>query len=382
MQRSSQPFPPRTHRSRSHNKVSGLPRSLSAAFTSWRRVSTIFPVPTKQNTSHLVFFPYQRVEIVWAHRFVAKAVPGMQETLHSGMGLEGLGHAGVVTDSPGAPPSQQPDADKWNSNAPERDRHEAIEVDGDVKKQRRKSRLGLLTSIFPLLTSSSTDPNVRLPRKPVTTQSQFQTAPSTNDPGYLPNPLHNSGLGLGLGIERDLPPVAPVPLTEPPRIPAQDPESHARRPSLPAVLKKVQKAGTAVLHSHPPAMETQAQISERKARDRAKSASPARGKLQPNRLQPPDVQPASAPKLRSSSAQPPKGRLVSAEAPRVVSNPTDARPQSQSSEKTKRRSWLPGSRSRSNSHDLGKVKGAGAWIIAPDDRSDYHTTGLENGDKV
>ena len=51
----------------------------------------------------------------------------MQETLHSGIDLGGLGHAGAGTGSLRAPPNQQPDADKWNSNAPERVRHETIE---------------------------------------------------------------------------------------------------------------------------------------------------------------------------------------------------------------------------------------------------------------
>ncbi|KAM7222146.1 hypothetical protein V8F06_002418 [Rhypophila decipiens] len=165
------------------------------------------------------------------------------------------------------------------------------------------------------------------------------------------------------------------------------PETHSRKGSIPALLKKAQKVPAAVLYPHIPATQTQPHISESTVRGRAKSVSPPRsvhnGKLQPARLQPPDVAPPAVPKVRSSSAQPPKARLVSKEAPRVTSNPADPRPPSASGDKNKRKSWLPGARSRAGSKDKIQEKGAGgAWILTPDGHSDYNTMGLENGDKV
>ncbi|KAK3329043.1 hypothetical protein B0H66DRAFT_467132 [Apodospora peruviana] len=157
------------------------------------------------------------------------------------------------------------------------------------------------------------------------------------------------------------------------------------------MLKKKVPKDPSVLQSHPPSVA--ATQPGRKPRDRVRSSSPARpaqnAKLQSNRLHPGDVSSASTPRGRSSSVQPPQGRPVSAEAPRILSNPTDSRPQSQSSDgshepnKVKsRRSWLPGGRSRSSSQDSGKAVGAVAWIMAPDGRSDYSTAALEHGEKA
>lgn len=202
-------------------------------------------------------------------------------------------------------------------------------------------------------------------------------------------PTSQSDLPLHFGPDMDIPPPVPLkePLTEPPKITEMGPESHMRKPSLPALLKKAQKVPDAAPHSHSPVTRTQAQISEMTARERAKSVSPPRsghnGKLQSNRLQPPDVVPPAIPRIRSSSAQPPKSRVVSKEAPRVASNPADYRPKPPHGDKNKRKSWLPGGRSRANSKDKSKDGSASsAWIITPDGHSDYNTIGLENGDKV
>lgn len=280
----------------------------------------------------------------------------MQETVYSHGGLGDLGFTGAETGSPDAPLSPSTPA--------------------DVKKQRRKSRLSIFFSN--ILTPSSSDPHEHtVLRKPVS--AQFQTQSPPHNQNAVP-----SQFGLDM---LDTPPPVPLkePLREPPKITEMEPQSHMRKPSLPVLLKKAQKIPTTVLHSHPPATQTQIEISETPVRERAKSVSPPRsghsGKLQPTRLQPPDAAEASMPRLRSSSAQPPKSRVVSKEAPRVAS--PDSRPQSSHGDKNKRKSWLPGGRSRTNSKDKSKDKGAsGAWIITPDGLSDYHTMGLENGDKV
>ncbi|KAK0670716.1 hypothetical protein QBC41DRAFT_354777 [Cercophora samala] len=128
---------------------------------------------------------------------------------------------------------------------------------------------------------------------------------------------------------------------------------------------------------------------------------PSAAKLQPNRLHPRHQSPG-APRGRSVSAQPPIGgpRGLSVDASRAVSNPLEFRADSlQSSEtggnlsppagggaaetkKKVRKSWLPGARSRSNSNDLGKPKGTGAWIMSPDSQVDYNVAPLFTGDKV
>ncbi|KAM7209038.1 hypothetical protein V8F20_000647 [Naviculisporaceae sp. PSN 640] len=158
-----------------------------------------------------------------------------------------------------------------------------------------------------------------------------------------------------------------------------------RKRSIPQLLKKA-KIPTAVLPSHPPTTQTQSQTSETTARERAKSVSPPRsvhsGKLQSNRLQPPDVAPPPIPRVRSSSAQPPRSKVITKEASRVASNP-DSRPPSSHGDKNKRKSWLPGGRSRASSKDKTKDKaGSLAYLITPDGRSEYSTMSLENGDKV
>lgn len=107
-------------------------------------------------------------------------------------------------------------------------------------------------------------------------------------------------------------------------------------------------------------------------------------KLQPARR---PSSPATAPRARSSSANPPSGRASTGDHTRTVSSPLDPRPTSKHSNEGDgrgrlRRSWLPGGRSRSASKDLKKMSADKAWIISADSQADYNTAFLMNADKV
>ncbi|KAK4231711.1 hypothetical protein QBC38DRAFT_353982 [Podospora fimiseda] len=122
-------------------------------------------------------------------------------------------------------------------------------------------------------------------------------------------------------------------------------------------------------------------------------------KPQSNRLQARHPSPAP-PRGRSVSAQPQNLRAVSADGYRAVSNPiidTTRAPSTNSGGDSgsptglhpkmagvvkKRKTWLPGARSRSNSVEMNHVKGTGAWIICPDAQVDYNVSLLTNGEKV
>jgi len=99
-------------------------------------------------------------------------------------------------------------------------------------------------------------------------------------------------------------------------------------------------------------------------------------------------------RIRSSSAQPPNQRQSIGSETRIISGPpaiTTSRPPSShdssvpTSKDTEkrgrlRRSWLPGSRSRSNSKDVKKGKGTKAWVLGQD--VDYNTDFLASGERV
>ncbi|KAI1845607.1 hypothetical protein JX265_005297 [Neoarthrinium moseri] len=100
------------------------------------------------------------------------------------------------------------------------------------------------------------------------------------------------------------------------------------------------------------------------------------------------------PRGRSSSAQPPSNRLEPAAGNRIISasaalesRPASSHASSQSPTRENekrgrlRRSWFPGSRSRSNSQDMRGVKGSGAWTLGPN-KADYNTSFLEKGERV
>lgn len=209
-------------------------------------------------------------------------------------------------------------------------------------------------------------------------------------------------LSNGLGITATAP---PLPLTHdlPPPPPPKGPETHARKSSFPTLLKKMNKSPASQPLPLPPTIVPMATtattqpspLSERQTRERRRSLTPPRvpsdGKLQSNRLQPRDVSPSPVLRGRSSSAQPPRARQASTDAPRVVSNPNHARSLSKNSSDgdgspsgtgKARKGWLRGGRSRSNSIDLGKDKGTSAWIMTPGSRADYNSAPLINGEKV
>ncbi|KAK4193367.1 hypothetical protein QBC35DRAFT_372198 [Podospora australis] len=163
----------------------------------------------------------------------------------------------------------------------------------------------------------------------------------------------------------------------------------AKPPPVPTM--QTQYASPALV---PTVMATDATpTSERRQRPRSLSPEGPRtaAKLQPNRLQPRQASPA--PKGRSVSAQPPLTRVQQNDALRAVSNPhpivtrpdsvasSEGSPTSSSGKKV-RKSWLPGARSRSNSADMGKPKGTGAWIMSPDHQVDYNVAPLFSGEKV
>ncbi|KAL1841605.1 hypothetical protein VTJ49DRAFT_2302 [Mycothermus thermophilus] len=114
----------------------------------------------------------------------------------------------------------------------------------------------------------------------------------------------------------------------------------------------------------------------------------SRAKLQPHHLHP-----GNHTRGRSVSAQAPAVRGVSADPPRIVSNPlygqgppshasSEGSPPTIAADKKKpRKSWFPGARSRANS-DAAKPRPQGAWILAGDHPIDYNTAPLVNGEKV
>jgi hypothetical protein len=175
--------------------------------------------------------------------------------------------------------------------------------------------------------------------------------------------------------------------------PLPEHHTHARKSSLPVVPNKVHRQPP-IPHQPPPPVPQrfipQAQpYLPTQPQARARSNSPA-SRQQPNRLQPRRVSPSPAPRGRSSSAQP---LATGNETHQMATTPGGSpRPESLNSsngsppraaEKGKlRRSWLPGGRSRGNSHDAGKNHPSLAWIISAENRVDYNVAYLIKGEKV
>lgn len=91
---------------------------------------------------------------------------------------------------------------------------------------------------------------------------------------------------------------------------------------------------------------------------------------------------------RSSSAQVPS-QPNSRSNSRVASAPLTIRPGSSKGELNQsptrgrlRRSWLPGSQSRSNSIEVTNTNITNAWVLSDDAQTEYNTTFLKNGEKV
>lgn len=260
--------------------------------------------------------------------------------------------------------------------------------------QRRKSMFAMLGSIFPTLTTPpATDPPLSAsPRRHETLRKPLPNPPPP-PPSYIaPHAIDDYGRPIHRPQPGQLPHSVPAaPLYAPPPIPGATSSSHSRTSSFPITLKKQPKMvpGPAPAPVQPQMGVTSPPKDSRRESSRpgsspVRSQPPGTAKLHSNRLRP--VSPAPA-RGRSSSAQPPKVRQISVDAPRVASGPAAAvRPSSadggDSDKVKKRRSWLPGGRSRANSNEMGGDSRTGAWIITPDGHTDYNTSLLLNGEKV
>ncbi|KAK1835538.1 hypothetical protein QBC39DRAFT_340505 [Podospora conica] len=210
-------------------------------------------------------------------------------------------------------------------------------------------------------------------RKPLPNPPSSSCAPALAIDDYG-NPIHHHS-------------VPSLPLYAPPPIPGATPTSHSRTSSFPTMLKKQPKMDPAPAPVQPHmAVSSPPQEPTRESRRESSPVSsqpPGAAKLHTNRLRPVSPSPVRG---RSSSAQPPKVRQISVDAPRVASGPpATVRPTSadgDSGKAKKRRSWLPGGRSRANSNEMGGDNRTGAWIITPGSRSDYNTSLLLNGEKI
>jgi hypothetical protein len=273
-----------------------------------------------------------------------------------------------------------------------------------AKLERRKSMFAMLTSLLPTLTTSSpADPNgsgsqqQQPHRKHIFNQQQQQVPGGYWQPVYLVNSPSLAGAPVAHGWPATSV-IPPAPL-QPPPPPPKLPYAHSRNVSLPnpaTMLRKDPKmAATSSTPRMPVLTATQPSPPRQPSHQRGRSASPSprstTGKLQPNpgRLQPRHPSASPNPRGRSSSAQPPIARPPADEAPRAASNPANAVPRSSASSdgespgpKSKRRSWLPGGRSRSGSNDMDVNTRPGAWIITPGGQADYNASILANGEKV
>ncbi|KAK0657620.1 hypothetical protein B0T16DRAFT_64759 [Cercophora newfieldiana] len=228
-------------------------------------------------------------------------------------------------------------------------------------------------------------------------QQQQQVPVGFWQPVYVVNghPPHPSGAPVvhGWPATHAIP---PAPLQPPPLPPKAPYAAHGRNNSLPmpTTLRKDPKMPpSSTTPAMPVLTATQASPPRQNPHQRGRSESPSprspAGKLQPNRLQPRHPAPSPSPRGRSTSAEPPTVRIPVDDAPRAASNPANPIPRSSASSdgdspgpKSKRRSWLPGGRSRSGSNDMDVNSRPGAWVMTPGGRADYNPSILTGGDKV
>ena len=272
-----------------------------------------------------------------------------------------------------------------------------------AKLERRKSVMNVITSFFPKLTPQPADPTSIPCAHPHHQRHQLppQSPPPQRKPVPGPQPLPSASYWHPVTPVYIVPlvpqnarpavaptfPPAPSHQPPPPPLPPKEPHSHSRNASLPvtAMLRKDPKPAGSTSLAPPSHMQSHHQ--------RGRSESPPvrpgnAARPQPNRLQP--GHPAPAHRGRSSSANPPINRSSANEPPRPVSNPANLIPPSSASSdggdspssKSKRRSWLHGGRSRSDSSDFDEQSRAGAWIMTPSGRADYNASILANGEKV
>jgi hypothetical protein len=278
-------------------------------------------------------------------------------------------------------------------------------ADNTMRQRLSLLGLGLFTSLLPMLTSSAdsrTTPDIH--RKPASgahishsslaTIATARTSEDTKSDGTS-SYLHR-GTGSTTPLSSDQ--ISPFSETTPYEFPSRDElgkvpamPSSPPPPPRPKVLRK-----TSTPPRIPAVTATQATPpAGTRSRDRSPAAErpPSRAnKPQPNRLQPLHGPPTHNAHGRSVSVQQPTTRGASADSPRVVSNPIDSRLQSMQSgegnslgttEKKKvKKSWFPGGRSKHSPDELAKTHETGAWLISPDNRADYSTVPLLNGDPV
>ncbi|EAQ93192.1 hypothetical protein CHGG_01427 [Chaetomium globosum CBS 148.51] len=273
-----------------------------------------------------------------------------------------------------------------------------------AKMEKRRPRLGLLTSFLPKLTSRSGPQSPEINRKPLPASSTTSsyTSPTSTVPTMTTATARTSAdsksssrFGSGPGsttlspIEQSAPLFENTPLeSSPPRKLHKIPAMPTGPPPPPPTLLK--KLGTPA--RVPAVTSTQATPPSVRRADRSPSPDrpPSRARLQPNQPQPRQLSPNPNPRGRSVSAQPPVVRDAAVDTSRAVSNPIQSgsllKPPSEGSppiiaDKRKRKSWFPGARSRASS-DVTKPMPRGAWVMSPDNQVDYNIAPLVNGEKV
>lgn len=309
---------------------------------------------------------------------------------------------------------------------------------GAKKLQRRKSRLNVLTSFFANPSSRGSTPtepvpslrpktatealpptHLRtepIPRRPVASTVELATRPASSDgsPNSSSNPhdsvstIDNSPGAGGLGIQTPVTQVSDydfdfgVERTESPETAHTGAEAHSGA-DMPQVIQKQPRAVSAegapplppkdfLPQEQPP---TPVSPVAPRSRGSARSSSAHQSSPDSRRDGPTKLQSTrrpspsnSAPRVRSSSAQPSTHREVLGDG--VSSNPADGvtypRPMSKQSNDggdsrgRLRRSWLPGR--SSGSKDLKKMSASKAWILSADNQADYNTAFLGNNEKV
>ncbi|KAK3300476.1 uncharacterized protein B0H64DRAFT_314396 [Chaetomium fimeti] len=273
--------------------------------------------------------------------------------------------------------------------------------------EKRRPRLGLLTSFLPKLTSRPGPQSPEINRKPLPASSTTSsyTSPTSTVPTMTTGTARTSAdsksssrFESGTGSTALSPIEQSSSLFENTALESTPPKKLHKIPAMPTgpppppppPNKVIAKLGTparvpavAAIQATPP--------SERRAnRSPSPDRPPSRAKLQPNKLQPRQLSPNPNPRGRSVSAQPPVVRDAAVDSSRAVSSPIQGRsvskPPSEGSppataDKRKRKSWFPGARSRASS-DGTKPKARGAWVMSPDSQVDYNPALLVNGEKV
>ncbi|KUI67429.1 hypothetical protein VM1G_02614 [Cytospora mali] len=213
---------------------------------------------------------------------------------------------------------------------------------------------------------------------PATQNSDFDfgvrtESPEAVEPGkagmHMPAVLHKHHRGQS---SQNAPPQRSPPLAPNVSIPQEPPTVEVTETPISPILPRTRTGERS--SSHPPPLSPENKDGPAKLKSTRRPSSPP-----------------SAPRMRSSSAQPLPNGSSQADGSRAVSTPIDPntfpRPMSKHDSDTesrgrRRRSWLPGGRSRSGSKDLKKTSASKAWILSADTQADYNTFFLTNGDKV